>query len=90
MKQYFATLKQQANSRAKESTLSILGIKNPALRNHLSERMETDEKFVHGPVFEQMFAWEADEITIEDLSTSAHNNLLSPELLNALDVSPHK
>ncbi|WP_256867814.1 DEAD/DEAH box helicase [Vibrio parahaemolyticus] len=90
MKQYFSTLKQQANSRAKESTLSILGINNPALRNHLSELMETDEKFVHGPVFEQMFAWEADEITIEDLSTPKHNNLLSPELLDALDVAPHK
>ena len=90
MKQYFSTLKQQANSRAKESTLSILGINNPALRNHLSERMETDEKFVHGPVFEQMFSWEADEITIEDLSTPEYNNLLSPELLDALDVAPHK
>ena len=90
MKQYFSTLKQQANSRAKESTLSVLGINNPALRNHLSERMETDEKFVHGPVLEQMFSWEADEITIEDLSTPEHNNLLSPVLLDALDVTPHK
>ncbi|NMV21961.1 hypothetical protein HKB23_06035, partial [Vibrio parahaemolyticus] len=62
MKGYFSTLKQQANNRAKESTLSVLGISNPSLRNHLSERFETVEPFVHGPVFEQTFAWEESKV----------------------------
>lgn len=83
MKHYFSTLKQQANSRAKESTLSILGINNPALRNHLSERMETDEQFVHGPVFEQMFAWEASD---KSMASIVSEGLLSEAVINALDA----
>ncbi|EJL6415309.1 DEAD/DEAH box helicase [Vibrio cholerae] len=82
MKGYFSTLKQQANNRAKESTLSVLGISNPSLRNHLSERFETVEPFVHGPVFEQTFAWEESKVQMNDLVSEG---LLSKELVTALD-----
>lgn len=83
MKGYFSTLKQQANNRAKESTLSVLGISNPSLRNHLSERFETVEPFVHGPVFEQTFAWEESNVQMSDLVSEG---LLSRELVTALDA----
>ena len=48
------TMTKQAYAKAKEATLSVLGINNPSLRNHLNNKMQTDEPFVHGPVFEQM------------------------------------
>ncbi|WP_290652929.1 DEAD/DEAH box helicase [Idiomarina sp.] len=83
MKGFFSTLKRQANSRAKEATLSVLGINNPRLRNHLSEKMESDEAFVHGPVFEQMFAWEREQSqTMQGLS---EQGLLSQAVIDALD-----
>ena len=82
MREYFSTLKQQANSRAKESTLSVLGISNPSLRNHLSVLMDGTEKFVNGPVFEQTFAWEHDQPVMQDL---VDEGLLSQKLIDALD-----
>lgn len=82
MKSYFSTLKQQANSRAKESTLSVLGISDPALRNHLAQKMGDSEPFVHGPVFEQTFAWEHAAV---DMSHLNDEGLLSEKLINALD-----
>lgn len=81
-KGYFSSLKKQANSRAKESTLSILGIRHPALRNHLSERMDYAEPFIHGPVFEQTFSWEPSEKTMGSL---VGDNLLSAKVVDALD-----
>ncbi|GAB3481640.1 DEAD/DEAH box helicase [Marinomonas epiphytica] len=77
---YFSTLKQQANSRAKEATLSVLGINKPNLRNHLNDLFESDEPFVHGPVFEQMFGWEPHTEKVGEL-----NNILSPKIIDALD-----
>ncbi len=82
MQKYFSTLKKQANDRAKESTLSILGISNPSLRNHLSELMDTSEKFINGPVFEQTFAWEEDKPMMKELVAQ---KLLSKKLIDALD-----
>ena len=83
MKGFFSTLKQQANSRAKEATLSVLGINNPGLRNYLSIKMESDEAFVHGPVLEQMFAWETEtSFTMQELSDKG---LLSKAVIEALD-----
>lgn len=79
MEGYFSTLKKQANSRAKEATLSVLGINKPNLRNHLNDLFESDEPFVHGPVFEQMFGWEPHSEKICDL------NMLSPRIIDALD-----
>lgn len=83
MNVFFSTLKKQANSRAKEATLSVLGINNPNLRNHLNNKMETDEQFIHGPVFEQMFSWERNtDYTMQDL---VQKGLLSQEVVDALD-----
>ena len=83
MKGYFSTLKQQANSRAREATLSVLGINNPGLRNYLSEKMENEEAFLHGPVFEQMFAWERD--LTSSMQELADSGLLSQGVVDALD-----
>lgn len=83
MKKYFSTLKKQANSRAKEATLSVLGINNPNLRNHLSEHIESDEGFVHGPVFEQMFSWE--RYLEKNMADLASDGLLSGKVVEALD-----
>lgn len=82
MKSYFSALKKQTNNRAKESTLSILGISNPSLRDHLSELLEGDEPFINGPVFEQMFGWEQSEITMGDLVSKG---ILTEDLVTALD-----
>ncbi len=84
MKGFFSTLKRRANSRAKEATLSVLGINNPGLRNYLSAKMESEEAFVNGPVFEQMFAWERNQsFTMMELS---ERGLLSAEIVDALDA----
>ncbi|WP_018274880.1 DEAD/DEAH box helicase [Teredinibacter turnerae] len=82
MKSYFSALKMQANDRAKESTLSILGISNPSLRDHLSKLLEREEPFVNGPVFEQMFGWEKSDLTMLDLISKG---ILTEELVTALD-----
>lgn len=79
MKGYFSTLKQQANSRAKEATLGVLGIKNANLRTHLNDLMEGDEPFVKGPVFEQMFGWETHSKKLSDMP------MLSAAVMDALD-----
>ncbi len=82
MKAYFSALKTQANNRAKESTLSILGISNPSLRDHLSKLMNSKEPFVNGPVFEQMFGWEQSDFTMRNLISKG---VLTQELVTALD-----
>ena len=55
MTRYFSELVEQSVSRACESTLSILGISDPALRAHLSHLMESDcgerEAFLAPPLF---------------------------------------
>jgi len=85
MKPYFSSLVAQAISRAKESSLSILSITNPSLRNHLSEQMSVTagqgDAFLADPVFEHMFGWEKAEPSMSDLG----GNLLSHDLVNALD-----
>ena len=64
MNSYFSELVKQSVSRATESTLSILGISDPALRTHLSQQMKSDcgssEAFLAPPLFEHMFGWEKD------------------------------
>ncbi|ETX11506.1 DEAD/DEAH box helicase [Marinomonas ushuaiensis DSM 15871] len=85
MRPYFSSLVTQAISRAKESSLSILSITNPSLRNHLSEQMSVTagqgDAFLADPVFEHMFGWEKAEPLMSDLEGS----LLSHELVNSLD-----
>lgn len=83
MNGFFSTLKKQANARAKEATLSVLGINNPNLRKHLNNKMQTDEQFVNGPVFEQMFSWERNtKFQMRDL---VPEGLLSQAVVDALD-----
>ncbi|WP_199775703.1 hypothetical protein [Pseudoalteromonas sp. T1lg22] len=88
MNKYFSTLKKRANDRAKEATLSVLGINNPSLRSHLNQKMETDEKFINGPVFEQMFSWERD--TNYQMQDLVSEGLLSQAVVDALDSDKNK
>ena len=85
MNRYFSELVKQSISRATESTLSILGISDPALRTHLSQQMKSDcgaeEAFLAPPLFEHTFGWEFADVTIADLKS----NLLSEEVIKALD-----
>ncbi|WP_353249257.1 DEAD/DEAH box helicase [Salinisphaera sp. T31B1] len=87
MNNYFANLSSQALSRATESTLSILGITDPALRAHLGDIMSRDPgnagSFLAPPVFEQMFGWETSPQTMNDLATDG--SMLSREVVNSLD-----
>ncbi|AWB53682.1 DEAD/DEAH box helicase [Pasteurella multocida] len=82
MKPYFSILRNQTNNKAKEASLSILGITQPELRNHLSRQIDQDEPFVTQPIFEPMFAWEKHNKQMSELSTEG---LLSPAIINALD-----
>ncbi|HDR1208489.1 TPA: hypothetical protein QB282_002166, partial [Pasteurella multocida] len=75
MKPYFSILRNQTNNKAKEASLSILGITQPELRNHLSRQIDQDEPFVTQPIFEPMFAWEKHNKQMSELSTEG---LLSP------------
>ncbi|MGL0929734.1 DEAD/DEAH box helicase [Vibrio vulnificus] len=85
MTRYFSSLVEQAISRTKESTLSILGVTNPNLRNHLSEIMSSDcgqeSAFLAPPVFEHTFGWEFADPKMSDLA----GNLLSEAVVAALD-----
>jgi superfamily II DNA or RNA helicase len=82
---YFSDLVEQSVSRAKESTLSVLGITNPALRNHLSKLMSSEcgdeNAFLAPPLFEHTFGWEFAEPTISALK----GKLLSEAVISALD-----
>ena len=52
---YFSALVEQSLSRAKESTLSVLGITNPNLREHLQVQMQgkcgDEGSFLAPPLF---------------------------------------
>jgi DEAD/DEAH box helicase domain-containing protein len=83
---YFSALVEQSLSRAKESTLSVLGITNPNLREHLQEQMQRkcgDEgSFLASPLFEHTFGWTQAEPTLQNLTTE---KLLSKAVLASLD-----
>jgi len=86
---YFETLINQTLSRSREATLSILGVADRGLRQHLASSM-TDELgnsscFLASPVFEHTFGWEPDTKTLGDLEGS----LLSAKTLKALSDSPN-
>ncbi|MCD9549089.1 DEAD/DEAH box helicase [Photobacterium carnosum] len=85
MTRYFSDLVEQSVSRAKESTLSVLGITNPALRNHLSKLMSSEcgdeNAFLAPPLFEHIFGWEFADPTIAQLK----GTLLSEAVIAALD-----
>lgn len=83
---YFLALVEQSLSRAKESTLSVLGITNPKLREHLQVQMQAkcgDEgSFLASPLFEHTFGWTQAEPTMKTL---VDNKLLSSKVMSSLD-----
>ena len=86
MDKYFAGLVNQALSRSTESTLSILSITNPGLREHLGNQMRSEcgseGSFLAPPLFEQTFGWEQSTFTMQQL---VREQLLSPEVVASLD-----
>lgn len=82
MKAYFSKLRTQTNNKAKEASLSILGISQPELRNHLSQQMTQSEAFVTQPIFEPMFSWEKHIHKMEELG---REGLLSDAVIEALN-----
>ena len=83
---YFSELVNQSIARAKESSLSVLGITNPALRQHLATQMSQDcgesESMMATPLFEHTFGWTEADRTMGQL---AEDRLLSSAVLDALD-----
>lgn len=87
MDRYFSALVEQALSRATESTLSIMSITDPGLREHLAGLMRAEcgkeGSFLAPPLFEQTFGWEESTFTMEQLATK--EQLLSQEVVASLD-----
>jgi len=87
MTKYFSKLVEQSLSRSTEATLSILGVTNPSLREHLSEQMKSecgeDGSFLAPPLFEQTFGWEESGFTMDQLSSN--KKLLSNAVVKSLD-----
>ncbi len=81
---YFSTLIDQTLTRNREATLSMLGISDKGLRQHIAEQM-SDELgregcFLAPPVFEHTFGWQESDKSLADLEGS----LLSRKLLEIL------
>lgn len=87
MDKYFSALVEQTLSRTTESTLSILSITNPGLREHLTGLMHAESgkegSFLAPPLFEQTFGWEESSFTMEQLATK--EQLLRKEIVASLD-----
>lgn len=87
MDKYFSALVEQALSRTTESTLSVLSITDPSLREHLGGLMSAEcgkeGSFLAPPLFEQTFGWEEAPFTMEQLAGQEH--LLSKEIVASLD-----
>ena len=83
---YFSALVEQSLSRAKESTLSVLGITNPKLREHLQAQMQgkcgDEGSFLASPLFEHTFGWTQAEPKMKDL---VDDKLLSSKVMLSLD-----
>jgi superfamily II DNA/RNA helicase len=83
---YFSALVEQSLSRAKESTLSVLGITNPKLREHLQVQMQgkcgDEGSFLASPLFEHTFGWTQAEPKMKDL---VDDKLLSSKVMSSLD-----
>src|SRR5690606_41064816 len=87
MTKYFSSLVEQSLSRSTESTLGILGITDPKLRQHLTNVMSSEcgseGSFLSQPIFEQTFGWAESELTMEQLASE--KGLLSREIVDSLD-----
>ncbi|WP_380179971.1 DEAD/DEAH box helicase [Kalamiella sp. sgz302252] len=84
---YFSSLIEQSLSRSTEATLSIMGVTNPKLREHLAEQMGADcgksGSFLASPVFQQMFGWKESNYTMRSLTEG--KALLSKAVVDSLD-----
>jgi ATP-dependent helicase YprA (DUF1998 family) len=88
MSGYFRDLVNESLHRAREATLSILGISDAGLRAHLAEqmhdRMGEEGCFLAPPVFEHTFGWASADPTLEELK----GTLLSESVIRALGKAP--
>lgn len=88
MQSYFKDIVNRINQRSAEATLSLLGITHPGLRQHLKntydQPVSSSTSFLADPVFEPLFGWQEDKVTMSELS----GNLLQPELIEAMDNPP--
>lgn len=80
----FRDLIEQSLTRSREATLSVLGISDAGLREHLgsqmSEELGKDGCFLASPVFEHTFGWHQSNESFGSLA----GNLLSESLISAL------
>ncbi len=85
---YYSKLLPDMAERTKHATVSRLAFSNSALRKHLLKEFTApfgqSSSFLGDPVFEATFGWEAATVTMDDLA----GNLLSPALVNAMDMPP--
>ena len=81
---YFHSLVSQSLQRSRESTMGLLGIRHPGLREHLrsllADEPSAEEGLLGSPVFEHTFGWKQEDAPLGDLVPY----LLSAELLAAL------
>ena len=81
---FFTPLVNQSISRSREATLSILGIQNSGLRQHISEQMSDtlgqEGCFLAPLVFEHTFGWKPSGRTLQSLEGS----VLSATLVKTL------
>lgn len=87
---YYRNLITQTAKRSVEATISVLGITDKGLRQHLSQELGGDKNalgLLADPVFESTFPWESSEETMSSLS----GTLLEPSLVEAMDkAGDHK
>ena len=88
MQRFFTSLVDQARSRATESTLGLLSITHPGLREHLSGVLAAESgnggSFLAAPQFEPTFEWEPANCRLRELGTGP-DPLLTPPVVDALD-----
>jgi len=87
MNNYFKSIFNQVGSRSLESTLSILSITQPGLRQHLFDQLAQSSDgrgFLADPVFEAIFPWKMALEIMDDLG----GNLLADSLIDAMDSPP--
>ena len=88
MEHYFKDIVNRINKRSSEATLSMLGITQPELRKYLKfvyeQPLSFSTRFLADPVFEPLFGWQEDKITMAELA----GDLLQHELVEAMDSPP--
>jgi len=86
----FKSLIGQLSQRSAEATLSIMGIRDPALLQFLSKQFNEplgapqSNNFLADPVFEAIFGWEEANLTLDSLA----GNLLERSFIEAMDKPP--